>query len=1578
MISPVDDFAGAPLLRAEFALDDGHGVVVSAELAVSSLGVFEAYLNGHAAGPDVLSPGWSSYEWRLRYRTYDVTDLLRPTTVLGICLGNGWSRGRLGWNGNRAVYGDRLAVTAQLEVTFADGHRQLVSTGETWRAGPSATLANDLYDGQTIDARLADDTWMHPGAALPGWGSVETLDFDTSRLTPYIGPPVIRHETLRPVAIWSSPSGRTLVDFGQNLVGWLRFTTQGKAGTEIIVRHGEVLEHGELGVRPLRSAKATDRFILSGGEDYFEPTKTFHGFRYAEISGWPSELTSSSLEAVVVHSDLRRTGYFACSDPTLNQLHANVTWAMRGNFLDVPTDCPQRDERLGWTGDIAVFAPSAAYLYDVDAFLRDWLRDLAAEQRAQDDIVPFVVPDVLKYEPASFPGPVTVAIWSDAAVWVPWALWQAYGDRTVLEDQYASMTAHTRRVESLLSPAGLWDNGLQLGDWLDPQAPPGEPFKADPHVVATACFYRTARTVADTAEVLGRPDDARHFRRVAGRVRAAFNQHYVEENGTVRSDCATVYTLAIVFGLLDDLTTARAGDRLSALVKENGYRISTGFAGTPYVTDALTQTGHLDDACRLLLERDCPSWLYSVTMGATTIWERWDSMLPDGTINPGQMTSFNHYALGAVADWIHRTIGGIAPLEPGYAKVLIAPQPDGGLTWAMARLETAHGLVEVRWHETGQDLTVEAALPAGVTGVIRLPGEPDRELTPGRHTITVPVHSRMKSGAVMNHERPPRQAATDVDWTAGIVAKMSSADKIALACGDFAAVAHLGLPPLSFTDGGNGVRVADDATAFPACVSLAATFDEQLAYRFGSAVGQEARRAGHNVLLGPALDIARTPLGGRQAEAFGEDPCLTGALGAAYVRGVQRNVVAMVKHFVVNNFETGRTGSGWPPADRGPAVDIHVSRRALEEIYFPPFRRALLDAGAGSVMGSYNQVNGCYACQNPELLSTLKDQWGWAGFVAPDFGFAVRDPLAAARAGLDLPGLDDAEGRRPEDFTSGRIGPDRLDDMVTRMVSTMVTHGLLDRPAAVPGPPPAESLELAAEAAVAGSVLLVNRAGALPLGEDVRSLAVIGPAGLDAIYVMGGSPAVKLHPHRVVTPLAGIGQRAGSRVRLEHAQGSWGDVPLPAIPPALLSTPQVPGSPAGPGVLAEYADGPGQTPGQRVTRIEPCIEVSEPPAGFGPQWRATWTTMMTPAQDGDHRFSLAVAGKSSLYLDGALVAEGAREAIRFIDGPSYALQAVIPLVAGQPVTIQVEYETGPAADLEEFGLRPEVRLGWQPPDGLIDDAAALAARCDAAVVIVNQASGEGMDRQSLALPGDQDRLITEVARNNPRTVVVLNTPGPVLMPWLEHVAAVLQVWYPGEQFGTALASVLFGDDDPGGRLPVTFPAHAGQGPVQAVEQYPGIDGVATYTEDILVGYRFFAANNQPPLFPFGHGLSFARFAYENLRVARPGPDDIRLSFGIVNDSPRAGYDVAQLYLRCPAAAAEPPVQLKGFQRVRLKAGERRDVTFTLTAADLAAWNDPGGWTVHPGRYEVLIGASSADVRLSAFVEVTGDHREAVS
>ncbi|MBM7787605.1 alpha-L-rhamnosidase [Tenggerimyces flavus] len=736
MITPYADLGSAPLFRKEIELDADHGSVESAVLHVSSLGVFEAAINGRPVGDDVLSPGWSSYEWRVRYRSYDVAALLEERNVLTVSVGNGWYRGRLGFAGMRELYGDRLGLIAQLEIGFADGHRQTVVSDETWTAIASDILADDLYDGQTIDARRRDPDWYTFGGSQRWVLNARTLDFDPAKLTPYVGPPVIRHETLAPVKIWSSPSGRTLVDFDQNLVGWLRFTVRGPRGSEIRIRHAEVLEDGELGVRPLRDAQATDRFILSGGDDFFEPTKTFHGFRYAEITGWPGELTADSVEAVVVHSELRRTGLFECSDPELNQFHRNVVWGTRGNFLDLPTDCPQRNERLGWTGDIAAFAPSAAYLFDVNAFLSDWLLDLALEQRHHEGLVPFVIPDVLKLlrDPAGFPSRDSTAVWSDAAVWVPWTLYQAYGDRGILERQYESMAAHVRRVGTLTSPNGLWDTGFQFGDWLDPDAPPDKPAdaKADKGVVATACLYHSARLVASTASLLGRSEDAAEFTALADRTRLAFNSQYVSADGTILSDCTTVYTLAIVFGLLSAPLETAAGNRLAELAAKSGHRISTGFAGTPFITDALTQTGHLDTAYALLMQRECPSWLYPVTMGATTVWERWDSMLPDGSINPGQMTSFNHYALGAVADWMHRVVGGIAPLEPGYSRVRIAPRPGGGLTWAKTSLETPHGLVQVSWRvDDGGRLAVEASLPEGVTGVLSLEGSPDRELASG-------------------------------------------------------------------------------------------------------------------------------------------------------------------------------------------------------------------------------------------------------------------------------------------------------------------------------------------------------------------------------------------------------------------------------------------------------------------------------------------------------------------------------------------------------------------------------------------------------------------------------------------------------------------------------------------------------------------------------------------------------------------------------------------------------------------------------------------------------------------------------
>lgn len=756
LIAPDDDLDGAPLLRREVVLDGGHGAVATAELHVTALGVVEAFLAGRPVSDELLSPGWSSYEWRLRYRSHDVTSLLAglgegARTVLGLALGNGWFRGRLAWSGQRALYGDELAALAELEVTYADGHVQLVTTDGWWRAGPSGVLANDLYDGQTIDARLRDPRWLRPafgdagddgGADVgepAGWTGVHPLAFDTGRLVPRRGPAVRRQAELRPVRIWSSPSGRTLADFGQNVVGWVRCTVTGPAGTAVTLRHAEVLEGGEIGVRPLRTAQATDRFVLSGGPDVFEPTSTFHGFRYVEVDGWPGEPRPDDLIAVVIQSDLARIGEFTCSDERLDQLHRNVVWSLRGNTVDVPTDCPQRDERLGWTGDLAVFAPTAAYLYDMSAFLDEWLADLAVEQRAAGGRVPFVVPDALKYVPRPDDFLVeheSCAIWSDAAVWVPWALWQAYGDEAALRRHYPAMAAHARYVSGLLSPSGLWDTGFQFGDWLDPAAPPEDPHRAraDSGVVATAAFHRTLAQVTEAAELLGETGDAGRFAALRDRVRTAFRQHYVAADGTVTSDCPTVYALAIGCGLLDGDQRAAAGHRLAQLVADGGYTVATGFAGTPFVLDALADTGHLDVAYRMLTTTRCPSWLYPVTMGATTIWERWDSMLPDGSINPGGMTSFNHYALGSVADWLHRTVAGIAPLAPGYRRVLVAPRPGGGITAASAALRTPHGVVRVSWELDGAgEPALDVELPPGVTAVVRLPGHDDATAAAGRH-----------------------------------------------------------------------------------------------------------------------------------------------------------------------------------------------------------------------------------------------------------------------------------------------------------------------------------------------------------------------------------------------------------------------------------------------------------------------------------------------------------------------------------------------------------------------------------------------------------------------------------------------------------------------------------------------------------------------------------------------------------------------------------------------------------------------------------------------------------------------------
>jgi beta-glucosidase len=784
---------------------------------------------------------------------------------------------------------------------------------------------------------------------------------------------------------------------------------------------------------------------------------------------------------------------------------------------------------------------------------------------------------------------------------------------------------------------------------------------------------------------------------------------------------------------------------------------------------------------------------------------------------------------------------------------------------------------------------------------------------------------------------PPGQRADE------LLAALSFDQKVQVALGNFAAVASFGVPSLSSDDGPSGIR-ASGTTAFPSSQTLAATFDRSLARDYGEAIGAEARGKGFNWWLGPAMDIARTPLAGRQPENLGEDPFLAGETVAQEVTGAKSShVIATLKHYVANNFEYGRIGFTQADGSRGGNVNAVVSELALREIYEAPFKRAIRESDADAVMCSYNRLNGPQTCESSALLSDLKGS-GFHGMVVPDFLFAVKDPLAATLAGLDLPALGGAGGRTAAMFTSGQVPAARLDDIVRRTLYAIFDSGAFDHPLG----PPADVVSTPAHAALAtrvsaaGMVLLKNDRRALPLtpGKQLRSIAVIGPSGSDAMYITGGSAGVAPDPSRTVTPLAGITARAGSSVRVTTAQGSLGDLPLSTL---------VHGD--GSGFQASYWNNGELTGAPALTRDEATVDLTAAPAGLGPLWSARWAGTVTPSETGLYRFSLLQSGLATLYVDGRRVGPGYREGVQFIVGPQYPMQAAVRLTAGRPASIRIDYSS--KASL--FGA--QVHLGWQPPSASGIPAAVDAARhADAAIVLVNNAQGEGMDRTTLALPGDQDALVDAVAGANPRTIVVLNTAGPVLMPWLHRVAGVLEAWYPGQEFGAALASVLFGDSDPGGRLPVTFPASDTQGPATPTrpERYPGVNGEVHYDEGLLVGYRWYDATGQRPLFPFGYGLSYADFRFRDLRV-----DGLTATVRVTNTSDRPGSTVAQAYLAAPRAAGEPPRQLKGYEKVELGSGQSTVVSFRLDPADLAT----------PGRYALIIGQSSRDLDERATFDV---------
>lgn len=718
----------SPMFRNEFELD---GEVESARAYVTSHGVYEMEINGEKVGDQILAPGWTSYHNRLQYQIYDITDLLNSgENAVGVTLGDGWYRGYLAWGDARNHYGKTLGLLAQIEVTYENGSTETFGTDENWTSSTGPILKSDIYNGETYDARLKKEGWTTAGYDDSDWSGVIVAKHTKAHLVAPEGPPVRKIQTLKPLEILETPGGDTVVDFGQNLVGWVKISAKGTAGTEIVLVHAEVLDKEDnFYTENIRAAEQTNRYILKGeGVETFEPHFTFQGFRYVKVEGYPGELSEDDFTAVVLHSDMEPTGHFETSNALINQLQHNIVWGQKGNFLDIPTDCPQRDERLGWTGDIQVFAPTACYNMDASGFLSKWMRDVEADQN-EDGSIPYVVPNVLGAQAAGASG------WADASVIVPWTLYQTYGDEQILETQYESMKAwvdYMKKRAAMDSTTYLWDNNFTFGDWLSFNSTASDYPGAytDKALISTAFFARSTDLLARSARILGKDDDAQEYEGLLENIKEAFQQEYMTSSGRVMSNTQTAYLLALQFDLLTDEMESKAADYLVSQINERGH-LTTGFLGTPHLNPILTQYGHTGEAYELLLRKEYPSWLYPVTMGATTIWERWDGIKPDGTFQDAGMNSYNHYAYGAIGEWLYKSVAGIDQQSAGYKQISIHPHFGGGLTYVRSLLSSMYGRIESQWNYKDDEMHLTVEIPANTSAVVTLPFANADEVTEG-------------------------------------------------------------------------------------------------------------------------------------------------------------------------------------------------------------------------------------------------------------------------------------------------------------------------------------------------------------------------------------------------------------------------------------------------------------------------------------------------------------------------------------------------------------------------------------------------------------------------------------------------------------------------------------------------------------------------------------------------------------------------------------------------------------------------------------------------------------------------------
>jgi alpha-L-rhamnosidase len=709
-----------PLLRTSFLLVK---TVSKATAYITSHGFYEAKINGKKIGDSYLSPGWTSYNKRLQYQAYDVTDLLsNGENTIGVILGSGWYRSPLGpYTPRPDFYGKELGLLLQIKVIYSDGSEKLIVSDENWKSSTGELRFAEIYDGCILDSRLEQTGWLTNGFNDKNWQPVSVQSHPKNKLVATYNEPIKKHETFRPVKVITTPKGEKVIDFGQNLVGWVLVSVSGRAGDSIKISHAEVLDKaGNFYTENLRVAKAQNIYVLKDAIKHtYEPQFTWQGFRYIKVEGIKGELNPVDFTAVAIYSDMQATGSFACSNPMLNQLQHNIQWGQKGNFLDVPTDCPQRDERLGWTGDAQVFARTASFNMDVHNFFTKWLEDVAADQYPSGSI-PYIIPDVFtngKDEVGGSSG------WGDVATIVPWNMYIAYGDKQILENQFSSMKAWVKFIEKQ-TKNGLWVRGNHFGDWLfysmnDDKD--GRSAITNKYLIAQ-CFYAySTQILINTAKVLNKKADEQYYTQLLQTIKNSFAKEYVTPNGLISSDTQTAYVLALEFDMLPVNLRQQAAARLVKNISLYNNHLTTGFLGTPYLCSVLSRFGYEDIAYKLLLQDTYPSWLYPIKAGATTIWERWDGIKTDGSFEDPSMNSYNHYAYGAIGDWMYQNIAGIQAAAPGYKKIIIKPIIGGGLTWAEGKYACPYGQISCRWEVTGSKLNMKVTIPKNTTAEIFVP-----------------------------------------------------------------------------------------------------------------------------------------------------------------------------------------------------------------------------------------------------------------------------------------------------------------------------------------------------------------------------------------------------------------------------------------------------------------------------------------------------------------------------------------------------------------------------------------------------------------------------------------------------------------------------------------------------------------------------------------------------------------------------------------------------------------------------------------------------------------------------------------